>query len=120
METLYFILGALSVVTILAVVSVFMIKSNVKSYVDREIEKSNDNLDRIIIDLEADLRQRLDMIERRIDQEIDRTNRMYSDSIRYTDSKTDKMSDGISKHIAELHQRCDNIEINLTDYRPSL
>ena len=105
METLYFILGALSMVVLAAIGSVFMIKRDVKNYADREVEKSNDNFDRIIINLEADLRQRLDMIERRIDQEIDRVDRLHTDGIRYTDSKTDKMVDGISKHIAEINSK---------------
>ena len=32
-----------------------------------------------------------EMVNRRIDQEIDRTNNLYNDSIRHTDSRVDKL-----------------------------
>ena len=107
METLYFVLGMLSVVVVMAVVSVFRIKSELKEFANTE----------------KDLYDRIDMIERRIDQEIDRTDQLnhkqyeYADKLyqnhednlnelyKYVDSRTDKMADGISKHIAEINRQ---------------
>jgi DNA helicase IV len=107
METLYFVLGMLSVAVVMAVVSVFRIKSELKEFANTE----------------KDLYDRIDMIERRIDQEIDRVDKInhkhyeYADKLyqnhednlnelyKYVDSRTDKMADGISKHIADLNAK---------------
>lgn len=110
METLYFILGALSVVTLFAVVSVFRIKGELKEFAQDETGRMHDLLGRSVDDLEKDLQDRLDMIERRIDQEIDRVNEKESSLFRYIDSRTDKLADGISKHIAEINTQIHDAE----------
>ena len=41
--------------------------------------------------LDAELSQRDELVNRRIDQEINRVNQNYNDCIRYTDSRIDKL-----------------------------
>lgn len=115
MEVLYFILGMLSVVTLVAVVSVFRIKTELKEFTTNKINFASD-----------DMLNRLDMLDRRIDQEIDRVDQMnhklydYADKLyqnhednlnelyKYVDSRTDKMADSTAKHIAEINKQIAN------------
>jgi biopolymer transport protein ExbB/TolQ len=116
METLYFILGALSVVTSIAILRVFMIKKELKEF-------TNDRLKRA----ELYFDESTDMLDRRIDQEIDRVDRIESklfehidklDSDRYKkleeiytyiDSRTDKLENRIETKFKDNTSFVDNI-----------
>ena len=44
-----------------------------------------------LTDIENWLMRNDELVNRRIDQEVDRVNKLYSDCIRYTDSRVDKL-----------------------------
>lgn len=116
METLYFILGALSVVTLVAILRVFMIKKELKEF-------TNDRLKRA----ELYFDESTDMLDRRIDQEIDRVDRIEAklfehidklDADRYKkleeiytyiDSRTDKLENRIQTKFNDNTSFVDNI-----------
>ena len=119
METLYFMLGALSVVTLFAVVSVFRIKSELKEFALNEAGRMHDLLGRSVDELETNLCRKIEDLERELDKkEHELFN--YSDSLDknvrdemeklygYVDSRVDKLADGVSKHIASINQELDN------------
>jgi len=75
-----------------------------------------EDLQNVINELEREIHRDNEMLDRRIDQEIDRFNKVSntlhdhtSDEMNklyaYIDSRTDKMADGISKHIADINTR---------------
>ena len=115
METLYFVLGALSVVTLVAVVSVFKIRKEMDKMVDDRLDQTVNHLSSYIEKVE----RYSDAVESRIDSEVDKLYK-YADQLhskheddlnelyRYVDSRTDKMADNVSKHIAEINQRLEN------------
>ena len=121
METLYFMLGALSVITIVAVVSVFRIKRDVALMVDDQIEDMERDLSDYIADVAGDLEQEVTDLHSRID-ELDSSIERVEDelfnqieredehSIAHTDSRVDKMADNVSKWIAEINQRLDSLD----------
>lgn len=121
METLYFILGALSVITIVAVVSVFRINKKVALMVDDRIEDMERDLSDYISDVAGDLEQEVTDLHRRID-ELDnlivrvenelfnQIEREFEHSIAHTDSRVDKLADNVSKWIAEINQRLDSLD----------
>lgn len=76
---LAFVLGVSAVAFVWVVVVAFKTASKVK-----EIEKQFQAL-------YAELSQRDELVNRRIDQEIDRINNLHTDSIKYTDSRVDKL-----------------------------
>ena len=78
-EILAFVLGVGAVVFVWVVVVAFKTANKVK-----ELEKQFQALD-------AELSQRDELVNRRIDQEINRVNQIYNDCIRYTDSRIDKL-----------------------------
>jgi len=78
-EILAFVLGVGAVVFVWVVVVAFKTANKVK-----ELEKQFQALD-------AELSQRDELVNRRIDQEINRVNQNYNDCIRYTDSRIDKL-----------------------------
>ena len=83
-QILAFVLGVGAVAFVWAVVVAFKTTKKVK-----QIEQA--------ITGQQDWIQRNDeMINRRIDQEIDRTNNMYNDCIRHTDSRVDKLESKIT------------------------
>ena len=115
METLYFMLGALSVVTLFAVVSVFRIKSELKEFAQDETGRMHDLLGRSVDELENNLCRKIEDLERELDKKeheliryADELHAKHEDDLnelyRYIDSRTDKMADGVSKHIAEINQ----------------
>jgi methyl-accepting chemotaxis protein len=120
MEILYFIMGVLSVVAIAAVVSMFTIKKQLKSEIERMINDSDFELHRRIDGVENNLDRRIDNSDKTTDDlglklydYVDSTNNHIHDELNklyaYIDSRTDKMSDNIAKHIADI-----NIQINNT------
>jgi signal transduction histidine kinase len=116
METLYFILGALSVVTLIAVVSVFKIRKEMDQMVEDRLDQVVNHLSNYIEKVE----RYSDAVESRIDSEVNKLNE-YVDQLHdntykemdklygYVDSRTDKMADGVSKHIAEINQTLDSL-----------
>jgi len=120
METLYFIMGALSVVAVAAVVSVFTIKKQIKLEVEQMINRSDFEIHRLIEDIENNLSRRIDELEKDNDSKdkklIDYTdslhNNLYEEMNKlygYVDSRTDKMSDGISRNIADIYKSLEKI-----------
>jgi len=115
METLYFILGALSVVALFAVVSVFKIKGELKKFTIDESSRMHDLLGRSVDELENNLCRKIEELERELDKKEHELIK-YNDELhtkhdvdlnelyRYIDSRNDKMADGIAKNIAKINQ----------------
>jgi len=118
MEVLYFVLGALSVVTLFAVVSVFRIKSELKEFTKNEISRNYNSVGHTIDELENNLYRRIEDLERMLDKKenelidyadklhnhlYDEMNKLYG----YVDSRTDKTADGVAKHLAEIYKKLD-------------
>ena len=119
-QTIAFVLGVFAVLALAGVLSMFKTRSQVKDLYE-EIEDLQD----VINELERQIHRDNEMLDRRIDQEIDRTNESadrlhdyidlhvdkintkHEDIYKYVDSRTDKMTDGISKHIAEINSFID-------------
>lgn len=117
-QTIAFVLGVLAVLAVAGVVSMFKTRVQIKDLY-AEIE----DLQKVINELEREIHRDNEMLDRRIDQEIDRIDSVshtlheYADQLhskheddlnelyRYVDSRTDKMADGISKHIADINAR---------------
>jgi len=108
-QTIAFVLGVLAVLAVAGVVSMFKTRVQIKDLYT-EIE----DLQNVINELEREIHRDNEMLDRRIDQEIDRFNKVSntlhdhtSDEMNklyaYIDSRTDKMADGISKHIADIN-----------------
>ena len=119
-QTITFLLGVLSVLALAGVYNMF-----------RSVVQINDLRDQLegqqmaTDDLYRELDKARELLDRRIDQEIDRLdrkesklytyidqrlqsteddfNKLYS----YVDSRNDKLADGVSKHIAEINQKLD-------------
>ena len=102
METIYFILGALSVVTLVAVLSVFTIKRELKEFSSRKVE-----------DITRDFFERTDMLDRRVDQEIDRVNQLVDRTHEYIDKATDRCSEDIQELYSYIDSRVDKLEARL-------
>ena len=110
-QTIAFVLGVLSVLALAGVYGMFKTRVQIKDLYT-EIE----DLQNVINELEREIHRDNEMLDRRIDQEIDRFNKVSntlhdhtSDEMNklyaYIDSRTDKMADGISKHIADINTR---------------
>ena len=126
METLYFVLGMLSVVTLLAVGGMVMTANKTRKLTQElDILKTlmgneNDELNRELAKLEHRMGNALDEAEKLIDT---KEQSMYSyadklfknseetllDVYRYVDSRTDKMASGISLHIADINKEIDSL-----------
>ena len=78
-QILAFVLGVSAVAFVWVVVVVFKTASKVK-----EIE-------RVISEQQDWILRNDELVNRRIDQEIDRISQIYSESIKYTDSRVDKL-----------------------------
>jgi hypothetical protein len=78
-QILAFTLGVSAVAFVWVVVVAFRTANKVKE------------LERDITDLHSWIQRNDELVNRRIDQEIDRTNNLYSDSISHTDSRVDKL-----------------------------
>lgn len=78
-QILAFVLGVSAALLVWGVVVAFKTASKV-----REIEKQFQAL-------YTELSQRDELVNRRIDQEIDRTDQIYKECIKYTDSRIDKL-----------------------------
>jgi predicted PurR-regulated permease PerM len=86
METLVtFGLGAFTVLIILGIVVVFKLVKQVKGLISKTKE------------IEHWLSQSEELLNRRIDQEIDRVNKMDTDVYSFIDSRLDKLENKLSK-----------------------
>ena len=114
-QLLTFFLGVFSVVVLLAVGIAFRIRKEIQDYRNQDED--------IKMNFERDIWDAIDNIDRRIDQEIDRTDRSHEntirniddfidnlnkridvqaeDAIKYTDSRIDKLTDLIKAEILE-------------------
>tara|TARA_B100000927_G_C16290548_1_gene399308 strand:- start:119 stop:517 length:399 start_codon:yes stop_codon:yes gene_type:complete len=99
METIYFILGALSVVTLVAVLGVFKIKRELEEFSTRKVEA-----------LGKDFFDSTDMIERRIDQEIDRVNNIEDKLYEYIDHVKDECESSREDLYKHIDSRIDKLE----------
>ena len=106
METLYFMLGALSVITIVAVVSVFRIKRDVALMVDDLIEDTERDLSEYINDVSGELVKEVTELHRRID---DLEKRL--DSV--DDQLFNEVQESLERAIAHTDSRVDKLESNL-------
>jgi len=78
-QILAFVLGVSAVAFIWVVVVASKTSKQVKALKANEIE------------ITSWIQRNDELVNRRIDQEIDRVNRLYSDSISFTDSRVDKL-----------------------------
>ena len=99
-QTIAFVLGVFVVLALAGVASMFKTRGQIKDLY-AEIE----DLQNLINELDRDINRDSEMLDRRIDQEIDRVDKSNEDLYKYIDSRTDKMADSISKHIAEIHAK---------------
>jgi Ni,Fe-hydrogenase III large subunit len=99
MEIVYFILGVFSVVTLIAVGITFKIRQEIKDLKNqKEVEYS---------DLGDEIWNSLERFDRRIDQEIDRSNKLVEDLYKYADSRTDKMESRLDSKFNESYKNID-------------
>lgn len=127
METLYFVLGMLSVVTLLAVVGMVMTANKMRKLTQEQdilktlIVNENDGIHREFAKLEQRMGNTLDEAEKLIDTKeqsmfdyVDKLHAKHEDDLnelyRYVDSRTDKMASGFSKHVAEINRQIMNGE----------
>lgn len=96
-QTIAFVLGVLAVLAVAGVVSMFKTRGQVKDLYE-EIE----DLQKVINELELDLTNASDLLDRRIDQEIDRVDKLDQEQYKYIDSRTDKMESRLEDTIAKL------------------
>jgi len=96
-QTIAFVLGVLTVLAVAGVVSMFKTHGQVKDLYE-EIE----DLQKVFNELELDLNTTSDLLDRRIDQEIDRVSRLDEEQYKYIDSRTDKMESRLENEIARL------------------
>jgi hypothetical protein len=78
-QILAFVLGASAALLVWGVVVAFKTASKVKALKANEIE------------ITSWIQKNDELVNRRIDQEIDRVNNLYSDSISFTNSRVDKL-----------------------------
>ena len=121
METLYFVLGVLAVVAVAAVVGMFRIKSELKEFTKNEISKFDELIGRRIVDLERDIYRDLDsqvdhlgVVESNLTKYIDElyaSNNQEIDKVYgFVDSRVDKLTDSVAKHISDLAKRSEDVE----------
>lgn len=117
-QTIAFLLGVLAVLALAGVYSMFRSVVQIKDLRD-ELNGQQAAID----NLHRELDTARDLLDRRIDQEIDRLDQkehklyMYTDKLHakheddlnklygYVDSRHDKLADGVSKHIADINAK---------------
>jgi len=116
METLYFVLGMLSVVAMAAVVSLFKIRKEMSEMVTDRLDESVNHLSSYIERVERridEVEMTFDSNENRVVDYADKLHKQQEESLndlyRYVDSRTDKMASGISQHIADINKEIDSL-----------
>ena len=89
-QILVFVLGV-----IIALVMGLIIVGVLIAFKTAKLAKQNEES---IRNLEEWILRNDEMVNRRIDQEIDRTNNIYNDCIRHTDSRVDKLESKITEN----------------------
>ena len=100
-QTAAFVLGVLSVLAIAGVYRMFKVAFRVK-----DLQEDIDDVRDVINEIEMDLGQTSDLLDRRIDGEIDRIDNLTEELYKYIDSRTDKME-------SRCDSRFEEIEVNL-------
>ena len=100
-QILAFVLGVSSVFLIWGVVVAFKTASKVKELIKyvKEIQ--------IIIDKNEEL------INRRVDQEIDRVNQLHTESIKYIDSRVDKLEAKLETKFNDIMERDSELRLRI-------
>ena len=111
-ETLYFILGAAAVLTIIGVAMVLRMAMQIK-----DLRSNVKNIIRSLDDISKEMEDRCKALDIRIDQEIDRTNKAYEDCLKYTDSRTDKLESRIESKFNDNTGFVDKLFHQITDLR---
>jgi len=104
-QLLYFVLGVLTVATLVGVVSMFRTAVQVKNLRD-ELQTIQDYVDTLA--REQDHREEL--LNRRIDGEIDRIDRIGDKTIDYADTLNNNVHDEMNKLYAYIDSRTDKLE----------
>lgn len=130
METIYFVLGALSVVATASLVSVFRIKKEVRNQIlsesnlirkemgetnlkmlqesNLENQKSLEDLGSSVYSELGDIHVDLGNMRSDISKEVDTINRDLEDVRKYVDSRVDKSVDFLLKDIREIYSKIDS------------
>jgi hypothetical protein len=106
-QIIAFVLGVLLVATPVVVYSMFRTSRKL-----RVLRNDVEYLTEVIEDLERNFENRNELIDRRIDQEIDRLNVTSDKLYKHIDSKTDKvesrLENEIARLVADLHSDMDS------------
>ena len=89
-QILVFVLGV-SIALVMGLIIVGVLIAFKTAKLAKQNEESIRNLEEWIL-------RNDEMVNRRIDQEIDRTNNIYNDCIRHTDSRVDKLESKITEN----------------------
>ena len=100
-QTIAFVLGVLAVLVIAGVYNAFKTRGQV-----RDLYEEIEDIHKIITEIERQLNRESELLDRRIDGEIDRLNKTSEDLYKYVDSRTDKME-------SRCDSRFEEIEVNL-------
>ena len=105
-QIIAFVLGVLLVATPVVVYNMFRTSRKL-----RVLRNDVEYLTEVIEDLERSLESRNELIDRRIDQEIDRLNVISDKLYKYIDSRTDqvesRLENEIARLVADLHSDMD-------------
>jgi peptidoglycan hydrolase CwlO-like protein len=99
-QTTAFVLGVLSVLAIVGVYRMFKVAFRVK-----DLQEDIDDLRNVINEIEMDLGQTSDLLDRRIDGEIDRVDNSVEELYKYIDSRTDKMESRCDSKFKEVETK---------------
>jgi len=96
-QTAAFVLGVLSVLAIVGVYRMFKVAFRVK-----DLQEDIDDVRDVVNEIEMDLGQTSDLLDRRIDGEIDRIDNLTEELYKYIDSRTDKMESRCDSKFKEI------------------
>lgn len=99
-QTAAFVLGVLSVLAIVGVYRMFKVAFRVK-----DLQEDIDDLRNVINEIEMELGQTSDLLDRRIDGEIDRVDNLVEELYKYIDSRTDKMESRCDSKFKEVETK---------------
>jgi hypothetical protein len=94
METLSFILGVAAVLIVIGIVVMFRMSNSLS-----KLKQTIHNHEEAMASLDRDISTRDELINRRVDNEVDRLNRTSDEIFRYIDSRLDKLESKILSKI---------------------
>lgn len=97
-QTTAFVLGVLSVLAIAGVYRMFKVAFRVS-----DLQKDIDDVRDVVNEIELDLGQTSDLLDRRIDGEIDRLDNKSEELYKYIDSRTDKIESRCDAKFEEIN-----------------